>query len=401
MSRLTSITQSDVNNMLNSGWSYYEPDFDLNILIELIKKEPSQITNILKILGDLGSCIFRNEYPLIIYALRFFSDEAQDIIKRFNYIYSVPIKTLNIRDYSQTFNVTDLCNNPQKINMYNSTIRLQDITYYKTLITVLDYLGKPDLVYQYVSTEENDYTLVYDISKFVSFSELYVGHTLYAYWEKYDVWLSIINNLNDLPFKCYRIYSNDFVSISSKCIGGLTILATGSIIKSGNVNKSIPLESYTEEIQSYTSKVHKHMLDTSRTSMMLHGKPGTGKTSWALSFYEQKLKKLGFVLYILDADNFSNFTPEWFMQNVCIIVNEADNLAIDRAKTINNPDGRTERVLQILDGTMTDTLIEENQATNRKIVTIFTCNDITRFDEAFFRKGRLDFVQEFTTSYVN
>ena len=46
------------------------------------------------------------------------------------------------------------------------------------------------------------------------------------------------------------------------------------------------------------------------------------------------LVPLGFVILILEHDAINNFIPPTYLENICIIINEADNLAQNRESEV-------------------------------------------------------------------
>ncbi len=96
-----------------------------------------------------------------------------------------------------------------------------------------------------------------------------------------------------------------------------------------------------------------------------------------------------------------NFVPPNYLQRVCIIINEADNLAQDRASEAAQYSNKTEHILSLLDGTVYQSVIEEGGIQDKqKFVVLMTCNTTERLDPAVLRKGRVDFICEFNHKFV-
>jgi len=113
------------------------------------------------------------------------------------------------------------------------------------------------------------------------------------------------------------------------------------------------------------------------------------------------LVPLGYVIFILDHDAVENFVPPSYLERICIIINEADNLAQDRASEAAQRSNKTEHILSLLDGTLYQSVLEESgiQA-QQKLVVLMTCNTTERLDPAVLRKGRVDLMYEFSQRFV-
>lgn len=109
---------------------------------------------------------------------------------------------------------------------------------------------------------------------------------------------------------------------------------------------------------------------------------------------------LGYVIFILDHAAVENFVPPSYLERVCIIINEADNLAPDRATEVAQSNNKTERILSLLDGTLYQSVIDAGIQDQQKFVVLMTCNTTERLEPAVLRKGRVDLLFEFTHQFV-
>ena len=83
------------------------------------------------------------------------------------------------------------------------------------------------------------------------------------------------------------------------------------------------------------------------------------------------------------------------------IINEADNLAQNRANIAAQSNNKTEHILSLLDGTLYQSVIDEaGIQAQQKLVVLMTCNTTERLDPATLRKGRVDLIYEFTQRFV-
>ena len=103
----------------------------------------------------------------------------------------------------------------------------------------------------------------------------------------------------------------------------------------------------------------------------------------------------------MDHDAISNFVPPSYLERICIIINEADNLAQDRASEVAQYSNKTEHILSLLDGTLYQSVIDDSGLQiQQQLVMLMTCNTTERLDPAMLRRGRIDLMYEFAHKYV-
>jgi ATP-dependent 26S proteasome regulatory subunit len=89
------------------------------------------------------------------------------------------------------------------------------------------------------------------------------------------------------------------------------------------------------------------------------------------------------------------------LERICLIINEADNLAQNRASAVAQHTNKTEHILSLLDGTLYQSVVDEaGIQAQQKLVVLMTCNTTERLDPAVLRKGRIDLMYEFTQRFV-
>ncbi|GGB12961.1 AAA family ATPase [Puia dinghuensis] len=120
--------------------------------------------------------------------------------------------------------------------------------------------------------------------------------------------------------------------------------------------------------------------------VLLHGLPGTGKTTY-LRYLIGKIKKRVLFLSPSVADNLMN--PDFIQllinnPDTVVIIEDAENIIMDRK---HSPGSSVSNLLNISDGLLADFL-------NIQLVCTFN-NSLTLIDEALMRKGRLIAKYEF------
>ncbi len=179
------------------------------------------------------------------------------------------------------------------------------------------------------------------------------------------------------------------------------LILSGYKNRIGQVHSLFPIRTFTKEVQSFTDTVQQAILDQNQLAVLVSGEPGTGKTAWTQAVAKDILVPLGYVIFILDHDAVENFVPPSYLERICIIINEADNLAQDRSTAAASGTNKTEHILSLLDGTLYQSVMDEHGIQfPQKLVVLMTCNTTERLDPAMLRKGRVDFISEFTHKFV-
>jgi ATP-dependent Zn protease len=269
--------------------------------------------------------------------------------------------------------------------------RLQEIT----VLRVLKLLERPDIITQYYS--ERDF--YFPVDKFVNWERIEVINTVYAYWAKHDIWLQI--DPYDRGRRQYTLMSKNMAPMINKATYNLAVMLSGYQSRVGKVHSQFPIRTFPADIQSFTDSVQQAILNQNQLAVVVHGEPGTGKTAWTQAVAQEILVPLGYVIFILDHDAITNFVPPSYLEQICIIINEADNLAQNRAYEVAQYNNKTEHILSLLDGTLYQSIIDEaGLQIKQRLVVLMTCNTTERLDPAMLRKGRVDLIYEFTQKFV-
>jgi ATP-dependent Zn protease len=237
------------------------------------------------------------------------------------------------------------------------------------------------------------------VQRFVNWERLDVINTVYAYWSKHDVWLQI--DPYDRGRRQYTLMARTLTPLINKATFDLAMMLSGYQSRVGKVHSQFPIRTFPEDIQSFTDSVQQAVLNQKQLAVLVHGEPGTGKTVWTQAVAKEILVPLGYVIFILDHDAIANFVPPTYLERICIIINEADNLAQDRASEVAQYNNKTEHILSLLDGTLYQSVIDESGIQmQQRLVILMTCNTTERLDPAMLRKGRIDLMYKFEQKFV-
>ena len=380
--------------LLGAGWRPLSRQFNWEYLWHLIYNDKNELTQkSLDVISDLANALGRNEYTWWANILNLFSDNTKYELDEFwNYITPEPsTPDYRFKDVLTTETPITQAVSRDSIPIDYVLNRLQEIT----VLKILDILGRPDIITQ-CFMERYYY---YPVTRFINWERLETPGTIYAYWTKYQVWLQIESY--EKGRRWYTVMAKNLAPLINKATYNLAVILSGYKSRVGQINCQFPIRTFPTVIQSFTDKVQQAILDQNQLAVLVHGEPGTGKTAWTQAVAKEILMPLGFVIFILDHDAVENFVPPSYLERICLIINEADNLAQDRASAAAQGNTRTEHILSLLDGTLYQSVIEEGGIQQQqKFVVLMTCNTTERLDPAMLRKGRVDLMCEFSHRFV-
>ncbi len=380
--------------LLGSGWRPLYRQFDWEHLLHLASSDPVELAQkSLDAASDIADAMGRHQYTWWANILNVFSENTRYEIDEFwDYITPQPVYP----DYRYKDVLVAETPVVQLVSRASIPIdyvlnKLQEITVFK----VLDLLGKPDAITQFFMERH----FSYPPERFVSWERLEVLGTVYAYWTQCGCWLQI--DSYDRGRRCYTLICKDIAPLVSKATYNLAVILSGYKSRVGQVHSQFPIRTFSADVQSFTDTVQQAILDQNQLAVLVSGEPGTGKTAWTQAVAKEILVPLGYVIFILDHDAVENFVPPSYLERICIIINEADNLAQDRSTAAAQRTNKTEHILSLLDGTLYQSVMDEHGIQfQQKLVVLLTCNTIERLDPAMLRKGRVDFTSEFTHKFV-
>ncbi|WP_414526660.1 AAA family ATPase [Nodularia chucula] len=394
-----SSNESSPNNhhrpsLISSGWRPLHRELDWAFLAELLQNDTKELTQkTFNLASNFAEVLGRNNYTWWANLLGVVSENTRYEIEKFwNYITPDPQSPDHrYQDILSTETPIVQLVSRSSIPIDYVLNRLQEIT----VLRVLEVLGCPDIITQYY-LERNFY---FPVERFVNWERLEVINTVYAYWSKSDTWLQIESYERGKRY--YTIMSTHISPLINKATYDLAVMLSGYQSRVGKVHSQFAIRSFPADIQGFTDTVQQAILTQNQLAVVVHGEPGTGKTVWTQAVAKEVLVPLGYVVFILDHDAIANFVPPNYLERICIIINEADNLAQNRASEVAQYNNKTEHILSLLDGTLYQSIIDDSGIQiKQKLVVLMTCNTTERLDPAMLRKGRVDLIYEFTERFV-
>lgn len=386
---------SQSKGLLGSGWRPLYREFDLEYFWYLASNDPWELTQkSLDLASDVADILGRHQYAWWANILSVFSENTRYELDEFwDYITPLPpTPDYRYKDLLRIETPVRQLVSRDSIPIEYVLNRLQEITIFK----ILELLGKPDIISQSFM-ERNFY---YPADKFISWERLEILGTVYAHWSQHSCWLQI--ETYDRGRRLYSLISKDMAPLVTKATYNLAVMLSGYHSRVGQVQSQFPIRTFPENIQQFTDLVQQAILDNNQLAVLVSGEPGTGKTAWTQAVAKEILVPLGYVTFILDHDAVENFVPPNYLERVCLIINEADNLAQNRASEVAQGNSKTEHILSLLDGTLYQSVTDEaaGMVNKQKLVVLMTCNTTERLDPAVLRKGRVDLMSEFTYRFV-
>ncbi|MBD2464656.1 AAA family ATPase [Oscillatoria sp. FACHB-1407] len=381
--------------LLGSGWRPLVRQLDLNFLGQLMLHDTWELSyKVMDLTSSIANAMGRNEFTWWANLLNAFSEDTRYTIDQFwNYVTpEPPAPDRRFKDVLSTETPIKQTISRDNVPVDFVLRRLQEIT----ILKILEFLGRPDIVTQYCL----DRYFYYPVERFTQWERLEVIGVAYAYWAEHKVWLQI--DPGDRQNKrWYTLIADDMAPLIHKATFNLAVMLSGYQSRVGKVHSQFTIRDFPAEVQAFTDAVQHAILNQTQLAVLVQGEPGTGKTAWTQAIAKEILAPLGYVIFILDHDAVENFIPPGYLERICIIINEADNLAKNRAFEIAQSNNKTEHILSLLDGTLYQSVVDEMEIqAQQRLVVLMTCNTTERLDPAVLRKGRVDLIGEFTHQFV-
>ncbi len=385
---------SSSQSLLGSGWRPLYQQLDLNFLSSLITQDPGEfLRRTLDVCGRIGNSLGRTDHTWWANVLDVCSGNTRrEFDEYWNFITPAPLHP-TWHDKTEISSLIPL-NQPNcqdDIAIYYALSRLRQII----LMKILKYLGPPDQITQTMAGR----IFYLPIERFTGWDQLKGDGYIQAYWASHKIWLYIQTYSSGK--RQYSLVGSELGSWIQKAAYNLAVMLSGYQYRIGQVQSTFSISSFPVDVQDFTDSVQDQVLSQEQAAILVYGKPGTGKTAWTQAVAKTILAPLGYVIFILDHDAVEDFVPPNYLDRICLIVNEADNLAQNRATEAAQTNTKTEHILGLLDGTLHQSVIDEARSERPpRLVVLMTCNTIERMDPAVLRKGRVDLMYEFTHQFV-
>lgn len=373
-------SQKKIEALEKKGWVKIEPEIDFSYLFELglnkVAKEAGYF------MSELVKESTRNPLGL-------FSKEVEDARSSF------------LKQVTPRQDVPDAPNNwpsifanfPSDKDNNDSTIdkAFEELTYQTIIRICRDVLPAPIAIYQFV---EQQLMVVKDTSKY-DFTDRELYNKVTCVWEDSYLTLDIERNWgsNNASITVeHNFYSENLRDHAQKALINLGLEINPKSYQIGMLDPEFNLNSFPNYIKEYTKDLEIEMgfkqKDTfpNRFNALIVGAPGKGKTKWSQAYACEVLAPLGYLILVVDYSSLQDIVIPNYIDKVCIVVNDADTLALNREVSKR---GETEQILSWLDGTRSTFIKPFLMERRGSVITIMTANSVDNWDEAALRKGRI------------
>lgn len=377
------------SHLIQHGATKIEADIDyIEVIIKILKditderRRKIRINSIIYIISLLTKSYIKSQDLLYSIIESFTNEEVKDRVYNFYDIYiDEPkeidniTKTINLAARNQNvLSHDESCDSSDNIDNFLCELIIDTIMHIS-----LSESCNTEILYR---LERNNYWKIKDIkAPILLLKDQYILSKI----DNIDININICNNKGNSEInldKSYVLFTSDLEGLINKITKEETIVLDASndknIVrineyKEFKKNKVFPLDNYEIDYKNIN-------VDISRLGILLYGPPGTGKTCWCYSFYDQVLRKKGYILVILNYQRYKDLSLYIKGLKCCVLVNDVDFLEDNSSRA---------QVLSKLE-----------KEYGKSIITLMTVNSIEYLDDAFRRKGRIDHMINLTKSFV-
>lgn len=374
--------QTEIAQLVSEGWNIFTPEIDI------FKINP---WNAGKFISSVSNELFNSARHPIANLIALFGENVSDSWDTF----IVETSKYNIEDKGGFYyiSVDDTSRNTGKVNNRDSKPHVLDLLQVSIIYRIINLLGTPNSIIQYVWDDSKRVFLAHNTN--VNIAKLTLVGTIEVKWNNSTC--VIHSQYGETP-RIRLSFPNEKLlhNYIDKAASNLAAYITSDNYQIGYPNATYELSSFKNNI-SLTNLINDKVKqlelgEVNKLNVILTGEPGVGKTSWSNSYCKEVLSKLGYIIINLDSASMRSFTPPIYLNKIALVVNDADNIAPNRA---THNDGATEKMLSWLDGNIYTAITPFEQIRKNKIITIFTCNTTERWDIAAMREGRIDINYQF------
>lgn len=246
----------------------------------------------------------------------------------------------------------------------------EEIDAYTTYIKLESILKKNNVPYYIIRNNETPIIVIPNMLVYTYRGDLIVLTNTSELPNNVKKAITLYETNENMPSCEYATYNRDGFSTNT------LLIKTVDLNVKENYNDDLPDDKIKEFLQA----------ENESGLLILHGKPGTGKTTYIRNLI-RKLNDKDFL--ILDSSVFDNITDSSFIQllleykDCVVILEDCESMLADRTDGNN----KMASLLNLSDGILGD-------AFNLKFICTFNA-DINRIDQALLRKGRMKVKYEF------
>lgn len=377
-------TDDPIRDAVSQGWSVYR-QYDWDLLGPLFKQKPQiflepmlvSVRNAYRVLTD-------EDLPVPLRAVEL-------LLKLYNndVTFRDPFRPIR-RELRTAFNPSQLDYefefiSPTSSRQVTAMTRVMNNIGRAMVLRLMEMLGPPELIYQNIEDED----LVLDSSLFRGLDELsqHIFVSAVLVWGE-DLLVRLTPSVDGAYSLAGSMSLKMWARFLDINVPTEVYLAMEDVVKS-SPDDTYCIEDFSTDEQDFARRILEEVPQRNHITALCHGLPGTGKTTFVNAFARQHLLPKGYAVFVMNARSFERFVPPSYINRICIIINEVDNLVPRRELDMSS--GRPEQMLMLLDGT-----ISTNSSSKRSLVVLMTCNDTSRIDPAMFRQGRIRFCHHFT-----
>jgi len=367
--------------LVNKGWKEVVASFDLPYFLK------GDINNNFKQIGYYVSSVSERVSQNIF---SIFGEELDDakvkLLKSISPYTSMPEPPVGKACIESTWPFN-------KDYMQNGEAAFQELTY-RVITMIVESLGTPINIYQSISFSGDTDDMIFTLDpKFYNLESIDVVGKMILIWKDIYVSIQLKNAWSDngtMAAYKWSLYSNDIREMTNKIIHDTGVELNPKSYQLGVIDAEFSLVSFPEYINNFTEELFNEMdLDNKcpeRFNILIEGPPGYGKTRWTHSFASEVLAPRGYLILLVDYSTLQDLIIPDYIDKVCIIINDADTLALDRDES---EQGNTEQILAWLDGSRNSFIRPFYLDKRSSTITIMTANSTKKWDEAALRQGRI------------
>jgi hypothetical protein len=362
--------------LLKEGWVKEEPQFDLNYFITL------DFSSVVK---NLSYCISEIGHKCQTNIFGFLSEDVEKERSKFLSTICPNNKICFLESNSPQLQA----NYPIIKNDYeNQEAAFEELTYL-IIQRVINYLGTPHKIAQILGEDATLTTFI--INQSTDIKNISILARLFLVWDDVVITAERGERWHDngsISKLSYHLKSKNLKQLVSNVVGGIAMEINSNTYQIGSPSPKYKLSSFPSYIKNYTNDlielINNNTID--RLNVLIEGPPGTGKSSWCLSFATEILTNYDYLIMIVDYNSLQTLVIPDYLSKICLIINDVDTLALDRSNSVK---GETEQVMGWLDGTRTSFIKPFYSQESKSIITLMTANSVERWDKAALRQGRI------------